>query len=387
MKVENSQLKQQSSDYAKVHGDLLDTEHFLKLLKDEKFRAERDAKEREDALQFKISDLQDDLKRLNALLGEKQIQLKSTDNELITTKQLYEEKISEVAGLRVEIARLEDELRKAQISNRDLQTKIELESAQNRTANEEINSLVLMNEKLTKLNTEEVAKERDLIDKHQILEGKYKDLQIDNDVLRRSNTIKEQQISDVENSRRVAQNEIEVLRGNCSRYEAQLDNRDRKIKDMENQLADLNNHLTVTLSKIDSRENYITTLNEKNTKTEERAIRAEGELVRLQNECKTLRDLLGKYRSDIEIQKKLRENQILQKYELEQEKKRLEREALSKDIEARTAKRELEMVQGSKGRLLDEHYHLNQELEALKEHAEILESQNSNVRVNITSIS
>jgi chromosome segregation ATPase len=387
LKVENSQLKQQSSDYAKVHGDLLDTEHFLKLLKDEKFRAERDAKEREDALQFKISDLQDDLKRLNALLGEKQIQLKSTDNELITTKQLYEEKISEVAGLRVEIARLEDELRKAQISNRDLQTKIELESAQNRTANEEINSLVLMNEKLTKLNTEEVAKERDLIDKHQILEGKYKDLQIDNDVLRRSNTIKEQQISDVENSRRVAQNEIEVLRGNCSRYEAQLDNRDRKIKDMENQLADLNNHLTVTLSKIDSRENYITTLNEKNTKTEERAIRAEGELVRLQNECKTLRDLLGKYRSDIEIQKKLRENQILQKYELEQEKKRLEREALSKDIEARTAKRELEMVQGSKGRLLDEHYHLNQELEALKEHAEILESQNSNVRVNITSIS
>ena len=387
MKVENSQLKQQSSDYAKLHGDLLDAEHYLKLLRDEKFRAERDAKEREDALQLKINDLQDDLKRLNALLGEKQIQLKSTDNELIKIRQLYEEKINEVAGLKAEITRLEDELRRAQISNRDLQTKVEVANSQSRTANEEINSLVLMNEKLAKLNNEEIMKGRDLTDKYHILEGKYKDLQLENDVLRRTNSVKEQQISDVESSRRVAQNEIEVLRGNCNQYEAHLDNRDRKIKDMEDQLAELNSHLTITLSKIDSRENYITTLNEKNVKAEERAIRAEGELIRLQNECKTLKDLLGKYRSDIEVQKKLREDQIFQKYELEQQKKKLEREALSKDIEARTAKRELEMVQGSKGRLLDERYQLNQELEALKEHAEILETQNSNVRINITSIS
>eukprot|EP00826_Nyctotherus_ovalis_P008273 TRINITY_DN12137_c0_g7_i2.p1 TRINITY_DN12137_c0_g7~~TRINITY_DN12137_c0_g7_i2.p1 ORF type:complete len:387 (+),score=128.60 TRINITY_DN12137_c0_g7_i2:98-1258(+) len=378
-------MKQQTSDYAKVHGDLIDAENYVKLLKDEKFRVERDAKERGDAYQLKINDLQDDLKRLNALLAERQVQLRTADKELITTKQLYEEKISEVAGLKAEIARLEDELRRSQLSNRDLQAKIEYEVSQNHTAHEEIDSLVIMNEKLSKMNSEEMVKERELTDKYHILEGKYHDLQADNDVLRRSNSAKEQQIGDAENSRRIAQNEIEVLRGNCSQYEAQLDNRDRKIKDMENQLADLNNSLTVTLSKIDSRENYIGTLNEKNAKAEERAIRAEAESLRLQNECNTLRDLLGNYRSDIEIQKKLREEQIVRKYELEQEKKRLEREALSKDIEARTAKRELEMVQGSKGRLLDERYQLNQELEALKEHAEVLESQNSNVVVRVSS--
>lgn len=360
---------------------MLDAEHEIKLLKDENFRTERDAKECEDALKLKISDLEDDLSRLKALLAEKQAQLRATDGELISTKQLYEEKIKETVGLRTEIKRLEDELQRVRLDNRDLQAKIEMSNSQNKSANEEIESLVLMNEKLTKFNNDEVAKERELKEQYHILEGKYHDLQVENDALARNNNLKDQQLNDIDNSKRIVQKEVEVLRGNCSQYEVQLDNRDRKIKDMENQLSELNNHLTVTLSKVNTREDYISSLNEKNTKLEEKLIRAEGENIRLQKEIDSLRELLSKYRSDVEIQKKLREEQIITKYKLEQEKKRLEREALSKDVEARTAKRQLEEVQGTKERLLGEHYHLNQELEALKEHAEVLESQNMNVTV------
>lgn len=363
-----------------MHGDLLDSEHQVKLLHDENFRTVRDAKEREDALLLKINDLQDDLKRLNVILSDKQAQLRSTDNELIATKQLYEDKLKETANLRSKIAKLEDELKNAHLLNRELQNKIEDISAQNISAHNEIDSLVLMNEKLTKFNNEEIVKGRNLTDQYHILEGRFHDLQVENDLIKRSNTTKDQQIGDLDNSRRVAQKEIDVLRGNCAQYEVQLDNRDRKIKDMENQLSDLNNHLTVTLSKVESRENYINTLNEKNVKTEERAIRAESELNKLDKENNSLHDLLDKYRNDVEIHKKLREEQILKKYELEQEKKRLEREALNKDIEARTAKRELEKIQDTKQRLMGEHLYLNQELEALKEHAELLESQNSNVK-------
>lgn len=379
LKYENLELKKKTDNYAKVHGDLLDSEHKVKLLEDENFRTIRDCKEREDALKLKISDLQDDLNRLNAILADKQTQLRSSDNELISTKQLYEDKIKENSVLRAEISRLEDELKRAHMSNRDLQSKVETTINQNQSAHNEIDSLVLMNEKLKKINNEEMAKERDLTDQYHILEGKYHDLQVENDLLKRNNSAKDQQIGDLSSSKIIALKEVDSLRGNCAQYEVQLDNRDRKIKDMESQLGDLNNHLSLTLSKVESRENYINTLNDKNSKTEDRAIRAEGEAGRLVKENNTLHDLLDKYRNDVEIHKKLREEQIVKKYELEQEKKRLEREALSKDIEARSAKRELEKVQGTKERLVGEHYQLNQELEALKEHAEVLESQNSNV--------
>ena len=41
--------------------------------------------------------------------------------------------------------------------------------------------------------------------------------------------------------------------------------------------------------------------------------------------------------------------------------------------------KQLEKVQGSQEKLMDEHYNLNKELEALKQHAEVLEEQNDNV--------
>jgi len=379
LKAEVAELKQQGDDYAKVHADLLEAEYQLKLLDDEKYRIERDAKEREDGLQLKIDDLQDDLKRLSNILNGKQEQLKATDTELIETKKRCDFLMKELARLKNDIGTLEANFKDMQTENRMLQSKMEASETQNKAAHNEINSLVIMNEKLTKINTDKVNKEREYERNIHDLGAEIQRFKMENEALKRNNASKDKQLEIIENSRVTLRQEVDSLKGNCSRYEDQLDERDHKIKDMEGQLSELNNHLTITMSKIESRENYINSLNDKVTKAEERSIRAESEASRLKKENDSLHNLLDKYRSDIEGHKKFKEDQMMQKYELEQQKKQLEREVLSRDIEARTVKRELEKLQDVKDKLADDRYQLNQELEALKEHAELLESQNDNV--------
>jgi len=384
LKAEVAELKQQGDDYAKVHADLLEAEYQLKLLGDEKYRIERDAKEREDGLQLRIDDLQDDLKRLSNILNGKQEQLKATDTDLIETKKRCDFLMKELARLKNDIGTLEANFKDIQAENRMLQSKMEASETQNKAAHNEIDSLMMMNERLTKINTDKINKEREYEKDIRDLEGEIQRFKVENEALKRNNVSKDKELEIIENSKMTLRREVDSLKGSCSRYEDQLDERDHKIKDMEEQLSQLNNRLTITMSKIDSRENYINSLNDKVTKAEERSIRAESEASRLKKENDSLHNLLDKYRSDIEAHKKFKEDQMMQKYELEQQKKQLEREVLSKDIEARTAKRELEKLQDVKDKLADDRYQLNQELEALKEHAELLESQNDNVNSQLT---
>eukprot|EP00826_Nyctotherus_ovalis_P017029 TRINITY_DN14973_c0_g1_i7.p1 TRINITY_DN14973_c0_g1~~TRINITY_DN14973_c0_g1_i7.p1 ORF type:complete len:314 (+),score=124.55 TRINITY_DN14973_c0_g1_i7:508-1449(+) len=285
----------------------------------------------------------------------------------------------ELARLKGDIGSLETSFKDLQAENRTLQSKCEASEAQNKAAHSEIDSLALLNERLTKDNTDRADKEREYEREVRDLETELQRMKLENDALKRSCSSKDKELENVENSRLILRRELDSLKGDCARYEDQLDEREHKIKDMEGQLSELNNHLTITISKVESRENYINSLNDKVTKAEEKSIRTEGELSRLKKENESLHNLLDKYREDVEQQKKYREDQMMQKYELEQQRKQLEREALSKDIEARTAKRELEKIQEAKDRLMGDRYQLNQELEALKEHAELLESQNDNV--------
>ena len=310
-------MRQQGDDYAKVHAELLDAEHHIKLLEDEKYRTERDAKEREDALNLKIDDLQDDLKRLSDLLASKQEQLKATDTELIETKKRCDFLMKELARLKGDIASLEDNFKNIQAEKRILQSKIDTCEAQNNAASNEIESLTAVNEKLTRFNNEKAEKEREYTKEIHNLEGHLQSLDLENENLKRSNVAKDKELDGLDEAKARLQHDIDDLKGRCAQYEDQLDERDHKIKDMEGQLSELNNHLTITMSKIESRENHINTLNDKASMTEERAIRYYGEAAKLKHENESLRDLLDKYRNDVKMHKKLREAQIENKYELQ----------------------------------------------------------------------
>ena len=70
---------------------------------------------------------------------------------------------------------------------------------------------------------------------------------------------------------------------------------------------------------------------------------------------------------------------MMKKIEVAQNKKIIEKSLLQKDIEARSAKKELEKVKDLQDQLLEDHYQLNEQLSALKGHVEVLENQNYGV--------
>eukprot|EP00826_Nyctotherus_ovalis_P047227 TRINITY_DN5406_c0_g1_i8.p1 TRINITY_DN5406_c0_g1~~TRINITY_DN5406_c0_g1_i8.p1 ORF type:complete len:329 (-),score=128.81 TRINITY_DN5406_c0_g1_i8:305-1291(-) len=318
------------------------------------------------------------------MLDDKQEELTICDGELIATKDRCDELMRELQGLKEVIVTLEEELKNDESEKYTLKAKIESAEEQSKDAHNEIDSLILINEKLTKFNDEKTAKEREYQGELRDLDSKLQSAELECERLKLENVNKDKELDRIDNSRMAMQQKIEELKESCEHYEEELDAREQKIKDMEGQLAELNNHLTLALSKMESNEEYMDSLNGKVGKAEENLIRADGEISRLQKENESLHGLLERYRNDAEMYKKLREEQTLKKYELEQMKSRLEKEAKSKELEARNAKRQLDQVKGSQDKLMNDHYQLNQELEALKEHAEVLETQNDNVRHPLT---
>eukprot|EP00826_Nyctotherus_ovalis_P027940 TRINITY_DN2192_c0_g1_i4.p1 TRINITY_DN2192_c0_g1~~TRINITY_DN2192_c0_g1_i4.p1 ORF type:complete len:314 (+),score=114.38 TRINITY_DN2192_c0_g1_i4:435-1376(+) len=166
-----------------------------------------------------------------------------------------------------------------------------------------------------------------------------------------------------------------------SNSKLQSENRDLSLRanDLDVQVNRLNVRYKDTLMASEEKDKELKMAKSTLGVSERRMIETLEQARELRKENDILQSLLGKHRSDAEAQKRLREQEAIRKLEIAQEKKRLEQEVLTRDLEARSAKKELEIVQVNKERLLNNHLQLSGELDALKEHAELLESQNHNV--------
>ena len=152
-----------------------------------------------------------------------------------------------------------------------------------------------------------------------------------------------------------------------------------KANDFEMELDRLNKRIDEVLSITEVRDKELRSSKSNLAYAEDKVAETKEQAKKMQRENEVLQALLDKYRNDVDMQKRLRDQEVSKKFEIEQDKKRLEMEVLKKDLEARSVKKELEKVQVDKDRLLDNHFQLNQELSALKEHAGVLEYQNKNV--------
>jgi len=165
-----------------------------------------------------------------------------------------------------------------------------------------------------------------------------------------------------------------------------LNERDRlspTIHDLDIQLAKNKKDLDDTLTLLNIKEKDLKNAKMGFTFAEEKNASSKTELYKLKKDNETLNNLLGKYRSDADFQKRLTEDEMRKRDEIAKEKKKIETEAALKSYEARKAKENLAKMQGSHELLLDSRYQLNQELDAMKQHADVLEYQNKNVNLFI----
>jgi len=92
------------------------------------------------------------------------------------------------------------------------------------------------------------------------------------------------------------------------------------------------------------------------------------------------------YRREGELNKRLRDEQAIRARELEIEKTRLEKEALNKEVEALSAKKNLNKANELMNELHEGKYYIEKELNAMKEHTNVLERQNLNLHNEIQNI-
>ncbi len=99
------------------------------------------------------------------------------------------------------------------------------------------------------------------------------------------------------------------------------------------------------------------------------------EITALRNKNEIMRILLEKYKNEAELEKLHRAEQSVRNYELVRAKDRLSADVLLKKAEARSALRELRRMDTAK--LLEEQDQAATELDAIRQHARLLEGQNS----------
>lgn len=383
LKTENQELKQKERDFGKLHGALLDIEHSFKLLQDEKIRLERDNKDREDILQNKIDNLQNDIKRINVILEEKHKQLKDTDTQLIHCKETLEERNKELAKSKKDFLKTSEEYNRVAEDKKAIEIDLSIALENKNAAQIEIDRLIELNEKLTNQYKDLDAKDKEIIAENINLCRDIANLSDQKGLLQTQLQSRENELDSIKQSKKAIERELEETKLQNIKTEEEKLELVQKLEELHGEFKKLQADMTDTFAIVDAKEEELKVMQKNLNNSEEKNISLEQKLILITKEKEQYQLLSEEYKDELMTQQKLKEEEKAKKYELEQEKKRIEREAITKDLEARTAKRELEKLHDHKEKLQEENIQVSQELEALKQHATLLETQNSSVKFDI----
>ena len=348
-------------------------------MQEEKLRAERDAKDREDLLRNKADLLQVEVRRLNDNASDKQKFVKDTSVEVSAYKDLLAEKNDEISRLRDDLAKTTEETEILAKEKKSLENELESFTESRRAAEAEVMRLKDVSDKLVRSHDLTTLKERDTAMEVARLNRKLQDIESELSLAQKERGQRENDTEIARESKRTAQRDLDRLLEMNAKFKDENAELNDRIRALDMELAKLSRRFDDSSMLLDAKEKELRNIRSSISYTEDKGLEANSEFARVKKENDTLQLLLDRYRGDAEFQKRLLEEEARKKMDLEQEKKKLERVALNKELEARDAKRELEQVQDVHGRLLDDRVQLSEELEALKQHAGLLESQNMNV--------
>lgn len=311
---------------------------------------------------------------------EKMINEKTMD--LSTYKGLASGKSLDISKLNKEIAEIEAENVILRREKRNAQGDLAVVEDSHIAARSEANTLSVYNDKLEAAKYQDEDRLKELKMETLTLEARLREAQTELDGVELLRHQKEKEVDLAREEKfRVMDSDALLLKNKRLRDEKA--DFEIKQRDYELQISRANQKLDDVNALIDSRDKEARSIRLSASSVEVKDLAAKEELMKIRKDNEIYSLLLDKYRSDVELQKKLKDEETLRKIQLEEEKKRLEVDALSKSLEARAAMRELEKVQDSHERLLEERSQVAAELDAVKEHSGLLESQNYKVLFNI----
>lgn len=379
IRAENLELEQRENEFAVLSSQIRDLEHRFRVLQDEKNRLQEEALANENAQLNRHESLKSEAQRLHVLLDSAEQELRDKFSALSTQKALIENRNVDITRLRKLVADLDDESIRIQRARANLQQELQDARDARRVAEQTAARRAEDGDAIKRAREVEENRLRGAVTEAETLSRRLADLQATVDSVERLCEQKDGDVAAMGRARRLAQEEVDAL---AVKHAKLLDEKQtllNKIKDLEGQSRLADRKLEDMTVLIDAKEKELKTMRSSAAYVESKETGARQDLRKLQAENENLQSLLDKYRNDAQLHKRLRDEEATRKYQLEEEKKRLSRETLVKSLEAQNVKKELERYQGSHSQLLQEREMVSQELDAIKEHADLLESQNFTV--------
>lgn len=354
----------------------MDLERRFNLLQEEKRHAEADANKR-DALSDQTTDnLQAQVKMLESSLATKQKQLKDADAEIYSCKTLLGDRDLELGKLRSDQSSCESNNLQLIKENRLLENDIATVKESCAGVERDIHNLIILNEQINKekasLEVQVKDAETDII----VLRKRIEEAETRLEIAQRRKAQKESELAVEINNKNTNRDEAAKLNSISLRLEQEINELATQASTYEVRLSSLYKQCDDRNLTLNAKDNELLQVKAVLSRSEDRSLAASADLRKAREDNETLQRLLDQYKKDVDFQKKLREIEASKKLELEVEKRRLQNEALSKEMEARSAMQDLERVRDSHGILLGDQMQLNEELSALKQHAGVLETQN-----------
>lgn len=380
LKAENFELKQKEHEYNVIKSQIADLEHRFKLVQEEKARMDTDNKEQEE-LQFRKSEItQENLKRSSVALSGVEGEIRNQLAKLEAQKALIGDKDEEIIRLRKRLSDLANEAERIQRTKNSLELELKDAHDGHRSVERQVSGFIEESEQLKRAKAVEESRMREAEIEVEQLRRKLRDLQSMADMTEQDNFQKTRVLDEESKMQRYTQGEVTMLANKNRQLQDDNDRFLKRLSALEDELKFSNRRLDEMSLMIEDKEKEIKVLRSESNYADSKELAAREELRKLRQDNETYQILLDKYRNDAEFHKSIREREITEKFRLEEEKDKLAREAIIKQMEARSAREELEKYRGSHGQLLEERMASEQELEALKEHANLLEAQNKSVR-------
>lgn len=376
LKAENFELKKKEKDYNLLKNQLMDLERRFNLLQEEKRHLEADTNKRDSLTEQTTDNLQAQIRMLENSLATKQKQLKDADAEIYASKTLLGDKDVEIGKLRSDQAARENSNQQLIKENRFLENDIAVVKEARLNVERDTDSLIILNEQINKekatLEAQVKEAETDII----VLRKRIEEVETRLDIAQRRKVQKESGLVIEINDKNANRDEVARLNSIRLRLEQEINELATQASSAEIRVSTIYKQCDDQILSLNAKENELIQSKAILSRSEDRGLAASADLRKAKEDNETLQRLLDQYKKDVDFQKKLREIEMSKKIELEAEKRRLQNEALSKEIEARSAIQHLERVKDSHGQLLGDHMQLNEELSALRQHTGVLESQN-----------
>jgi len=243
-------------------------------------------------------------------------------------------------------------------------------------AEQETTNLISINKKLV---NERVAVDnciQDIVDEIRTLRAAIETTNSHFEAITRDNILKEEELNKIlrdKKERCIYADQLKNINDQYIKYNKQFK---KRIEETNSRINSVKKEYDNTVVLLDKRQKELTRVKVGLSFPRISGLEASGELRKLRQENSNLQKLLDQYRKDIDFQKKLHEIEVMKKQEMEIKKKELENKALNKHIEVITTIKKLKEVKDVNDQLLGDKEQMGTEINALKQHTELLHTQN-----------